>query len=283
MARFLQGNFVPTLATWPLISRGTDLATLAKQTHDPADLYVIELSSSKRLTIDGVFVQLNYVTNAFAHFFADENRARAFWIRAEDGNQAAIDRFLAKQPVSDADRTLLRLLRLSLTTPEELRADIATLQALLGRILIVTHANARKPDGLPIATRSSFIDMVKDAARAVGVRVYDPTQRMLEMGQRTALADYSAGLAHYSDVFADALADDWRDLAIVPAIDDLLRQSGDDSVPKVLMPHVQALIGDVPFADLKARLAALSRDGLEVNLPYAKVNFAVWVCGKSRF
>ena len=260
MVRFLQGDFDPDPAVWPLISRGTSLIAIAAQTHDPSDLYLIELSSAKRLTIDGVFVQLNYVTNAFANFFADDDRARAFWIRAEDGDQAAIDRFLAKQPVSDTDRALLRLLRLSMTTPKQLRADITTLQALLPRLLIVTHTNARKSDGLPIATRAAFIDLVKDAARAVGVRVYDPTKRMLEMGQDRALADHSAGLAHYSDLFADTLGDDWLDIAIAPAVDDLAR-SGD---ALVLAPHIAALTGHVPFATLQERLNALAKAGAPV-------------------
>jgi len=224
---------------------------------------VIELSSAKRLTVDGVFVQLNYVTNAFAHFFADENRARAFWVRAEDGNQPAIDRFLDRQPVSDDDRAILRLLRLSTTTPQNLQADIATLQRLLPRILIVTHANARKPDGMPISTRAAFINMVKDAARAVGARVYDPTQRMLEMGQATALADHSAGLAHYSDAFADALCDDWLDVAIAPVIDDLV-QTDRSRVASVLAPHIAALTGRLPFDALQKRLAALSDNGVDV-------------------
>ena len=264
MARFLRGEFRPDAATWPFMSRGTQLAAISAQNHAPSDLYVIELSSAKRLTIDGVFVQLNYVTNAFADFFADDNRARAFWIRVEDGDQAAIDRFLAKQSVIDPDRAVLRKLRLSLTTPDELRADIATLQGLLPRILIVTHANALKADGLPIGTRAAFIHMVKDAARAVGVRVYDPTKRMFEMGQSVALADHSAGLAHYSDAFADALCDECAELAIAPAIDDLVRRKNSQAVAAILAPHISAMTGRVPFADLLHRLADLAKSGAPV-------------------
>lgn len=270
MARFLRGELKPDPATWPLISRSTNLEALSAQDHTPSDLYVIELSSAKRLTVDGVFVQLNYVTKAFADFFADDDRARAFWARAEDGNQARIDRFLKKQAVLDTDRALLRRLRLSLTTPDELRTDIATLKSLLPRLLIVTHANALKLDGMPIGTRAAFINMVKDAGRAVGVRVYDPTKRMLEMGQIVALADHSAGLAHYSDSFADAICDEWLELAIAPAIDDLVRDGGPGVVSDILAPHITALTGRIPFAALLGRLAELAKNGVPV-APVASV------------
>lgn len=261
MVRFLQGQFEPDSDAWPLISRSGSFAEMSAQDHRPSDLYLVELSSAKRLTLGGAFVQLNYVTNAFAHFFADQDRSRAFWAQAETGNQAAIDRFLAKQSLSDTETAILRQLRLSLTTQTQLRADIAMLQDMLPRLLIVTHINARKPDGMPIATRSAFIDMVKEAARAIGVRVYDPTQRMLEMGQPRAIADQSAGLAHYSDHFADAICDDWVDLAIGPAIDDLVAAGDPDAVTNLLAPHMTALTGRTPFWQLRDRLTRLGARG----------------------
>lgn len=253
LVRFLMGQFKPPADIWPLVARGVKQEDLAHQTHDPSDFYIIELSSAKRITVDGIFVQLNYLTNAYRDIFGDPETARKFWDAAARGDQCCIDDYLDQHALVAEDRKILRRVRIGLTTPKQLNADIRALRDLLPRVAIVTHVDARKPDGSSLSTRSDFIAMVKDAARAQSVSVYDPTRAMHEMGQHLAMSDQDTGLAHYTDAFANELADDWDKLFIQPAVDEMAQDA-------LFVPHVRARLAQGKFQEMRPRLSKLLRD-----------------------
>ena len=242
MARFMKGQLTPPLALWPLIARGVDRdATLATE-HRPADLYLVELSSAKEITIDGVCVQLNYLTAEFRAFFENNARARHFWEHAAEGDQDAIDRNLNGTQL-DADRIdLLRRIRLNIVTEETLRANVAQLQQLLPNILFITHVNALQTDGSPLATRAHFIEMVNRVVGECGGQVFDPTPLMQQVGQRAAIADHSEGLAHFTEDFSRRVVREWHSRAIAPALDRIVIDSDEDAAACVLVPHVAALL-----------------------------------------
>ncbi|SEW43510.1 hypothetical protein SAMN04488515_3089 [Cognatiyoonia koreensis] len=263
-ARFMLGLQTPPEELWPLIARNADFGVLAGQAHDLSDLYVVELSSAKRITVDGFFVQLNYLAHAYPDVFGDQSIARAFWDCAADGDQSLIDAFLEARDLSDEDFALLRRLRMEFTTPEHLRADIKALQDLLPRTLFVTHVDARQADGVPIASRSSYIADVKDAARKTGARVYDPTALMLSFGQKDAIADDSTGLAHFSDDFAKALVADWMTVAIAPAVRDVVRHAAPDRAADVFLPYAQNCLAHGDLLEVGDKLDDLIRSRPDV-------------------
>jgi len=242
LARFMLGQATPPKALWPLIARGVDYdATLATD-HRPADLYVVELSSAKEITIDGVCVQLNYLTAQFRSFFENNARARHFWEHAAAADQAAIDRNLNGTDLDAAQIALLRRIRLTFVTEETLTADIKQLMTLLPNVLFVTHVNAKQQDGTPLVSRARFIDMVKRAAEQCGAHVYDPTPLMQDVGQRTAIADHSEGLAHYTEDFARTIVSDWHRCAISPTIDKMAVDGDEATALRLLVPYTDALI-----------------------------------------
>lgn len=259
LVQFMLGQFTPPKDTWPLIARSVEYDTVKDQRHELSDLYIIEISSSKRITIDGVFIQLNYLTNAFRSFFEDQKTARGFWDTAGKGDQAAIDRYLGYHCTDEKTQQVLRRVRMHLTTPTQLAEDMRTLTAMLPRVLFLTHVNARKPSGAPLASRDAFITRVKDTAHAQGATVYDPTLRMIEVGQKEAIADYSEGLAHYTDPFAQELVTDWAALSIIPALDDIVLIGDDTTVQNMFLPHALAQIEHVAFSGLEPRLKKLIR------------------------
>lgn len=257
LAKFMLGKFVPPPDIWPLVARGVQSDAINVQTHRPSDLYIVELSSSKRITIDGVFLQLNYVTSAFRAFFSDHQVARGFWAVAGSGEQDKIDAFLTKNCPETHSRDILRRVRIEHTTTSQLAADMRTLGQLLPRILFVTHVNARKPDGSALSSRSAFITQVKDAAHSCGATVFDPTQRMIEVGQQEAIADYSEGLAHYTDAFAQDIVTDWAALSIGPAIEDAVMKGDVHVTQDILVPYATARIKDGAFRDIDELLKRL--------------------------
>lgn len=220
MARFLQGDLNIPADIWPLVSRSKDRDVMGGQAHRASDLYVVELASAKELSIDGVSVQLNYVRAAYPEFFADTDRAQRFWAEAETGDAGALAAFLDHEwsatPEARAQAQMLGRVRMDFVTEQSLKRDIETLSDLLGNVLFVSHVNAQRPCGSPIASRAGFIDMVANTVTAAGHDFCNPTELMGEFGQAAALEDDSTSLAHFTDGFSAALMNDWATRAIAP-------------------------------------------------------------------
>ncbi len=240
---------------WPLVARDVDRDATLATPHEPADLYIVEISSAKRITLDGLCLQHNYFSHAFKDMLASPCGGRGFWDRAASGDQAAIDSGLAGWDRPD-EVALLRQVRLARTTLKDLRANITTLMNRLPQVLFVTHVNAVKPDRQPIASRAAFIEEVKHAVRSTGGEVFDPTPLMQDMGQINAIEDYSDGLAHFTDDFGLRVAEAWMDRIIAPAIDRATLAHG--TANTVLAPHVTALLEAGQLRGLSDRLFTLA-------------------------
>ncbi|WP_323770686.1 hypothetical protein [Antarctobacter sp.] len=260
LARFLRGEVTIAEDVWPLVSRSHQLATLSSETHTPSDLYVIELASAKELTIDGVSVQLNYLKSTFPDFFADPLRMQAFWDTAQCGDFAKTATFVNKTwsatDAQRADSAVLSRIKLTYVTRERLAQDIQTLSRLLPDVVFVSHVNACKPDGQPIKSRATFINLVGEEVRNAGLDLYDPTQLMAEFGQPAAIEDDSTSLAHFTTSFSTAVMDDWIKRFIAPRTDASV--SGGTARPDTFRAQIEAACAAGQYADATARLLALS-------------------------
>lgn len=261
MMHYLQGkaDLDPVLA--PLIARRGKGEEKDSVRHQTSDLYVIELSSAKELRIGQTSIQLNYVIAHFAGFFADRHRAARFWEHAEADDQTALDTLLATEwsadPTQQAEAAILRQIRRRNTTFADLRRDIRSLIDGLPATLFVSHVNALASDGLPIPSRSRFIETVEAAVRAEGGVLYNPTPAMTRMGQINAIEDESDSLAHFTEDFSRAVFQDWFDLTIGPQIDRQSRDGAPDEIRRVLAPHVAARLAAGETTALASRLDRL--------------------------
>ena len=84
-ARFMFGQGDIPADVQRVIFRPSNGEQARSGTHTPADLYMVELSSRKLLTIDGFPIQSNYLVRYFSEFFADRARTRLFWSMAHEG------------------------------------------------------------------------------------------------------------------------------------------------------------------------------------------------------
>ncbi len=244
--RFMQDEIALPQDIWRLVARGADYNEMVSQTHEGSHLYIVELSSAKRLMHKDTCVQLNYLGNEFREFFSDRAQLSKFWSACKSDNQDQIDTFLkdhwSATPDQIAESDILRHLRMTLTTEDQLRADIREIMARLPNVMFVTHVNAVKKDGLPIDSRAAFIDTVTRSVRAEGGLVYNPTARMEEFGQNAAIEDHSDSLSHFTEDFFRFLFPDWLELALAPAIDKTVSEGGEAAVEAILEPHVTAMI-----------------------------------------
>ena len=209
--RILQGDADLPGAVLPLVAPSLGGAGLGRRPHVPSDFYVVELCSAKELTIDGTSVQLNYMTRHFEHFFDDRDRARAFWRLARTGDTDALLAWLEDQDpywaLTPDDRRLLAGTRLSMTTEDGLRRDIAEIARRVPAVLFVTHFQARRHDGARLKARAEFIALARSVLKSMNMPFFDPSDYVEAYGQDAALDDAAQSLSHYAAGFEAFLSD----------------------------------------------------------------------------
>ena len=214
-ARFMFGQGEIPADVQRLIFRPSNGEQARAGTHKPADLYMVELSSRKLLTIDGFPIQSNYLVRYFSEFFADRARTRQFWSMANADALAERRAVLDQDPVFTSlnadDRDLLARVVKRDQTDEEIEQEMRELVELLGedKVVFVTHVNATTPDNVPIQQRAQLIAAVSAAAQRIRVPCYDPTPLMNKIGQADAMENGGLDLTHYTPVFAERLHADW--------------------------------------------------------------------------
>ena len=237
-ARFMFGQTDIPADVQRLVFRPSSGGQARRGTHKPADLYVVELSSRKLLTIDGLPIQSNYLVRYFSEFFADRARTRQFWSMANADRLAERRAILDQDPVFNSlnadDRDLLARIVKHDEADEEIEQEMRQLVELLGRdkTVFVTHVNATTPDNATIEQRAQLIAAVTAAAQRIGVPCYDPTPLMNKIGQADAMEDGGLDLTHYTAVFAERLYTDWYK--------NFMRPRMGESVPQPAAPKLAA-------------------------------------------
>jgi len=182
--------------------------------HVPADLYLVELSSTKLLTVDGFPIQINYMTRYFGDFFSDRQRARKFWSMSSENKLAERQAWLQEDPVfkrlAPGDRDLLAGIVRHMQSNEHLEREMHEIAELVGKdkLAFVTHVDATTPDNMVMEQRHRLIGSVRAIAENMGVPCYDPTPRMLDFGQSNAMEKGGLDLTHYTEQFIEQLSDD---------------------------------------------------------------------------
>lgn len=214
-ARFMYGECDIPADVQRLIFRPSNGEQARRGAHKPADLYMVELSSRKLLTIDGYPIQSNYLVRYFSEFFADRTRARMFWSLAIADRLPERRALLDQEPVfkslSTDDRELLARIVKRDVEDDEIESEMRQLVDLLGKekVVFVTHVNALTPDNVPIEQRQQLISAVSAGAERLGVPCYDPTPLMNKIGQADAMEHGGLDLTHYTELFAERLCADW--------------------------------------------------------------------------
>ncbi|WP_127612128.1 hypothetical protein [Croceicoccus ponticola] len=193
----------------PAVLSGANVGPTDGSAPQPADLYIVEISSAKKITALGDSLQINYLYRAFPSVFSQPGTITKFWSLAKHVERDAFLTFLGSLPafraLDDAARALLSDVRLVIQDGVAIAADMRDIVDRLGadRVLFVTHVNAITDENRVIAGRDRIIKAVKQAATELGVPCYDPTDAMLTVGQEVAMEKGGADLTHYTLAFSD--------------------------------------------------------------------------------
>jgi tetratricopeptide (TPR) repeat protein len=254
LARFLQGDFHPPVNVSSVLFPSRSAQDILSARHEPSDLYIVELSSSKLIEVEGAYIQNNYLKQHFREFFSDSNRARRFWRLAKEGQQGELLAFLAGDPTfaeySIEDQKLLSRVRFSQSTEASLREDMLEIVERLGRVVFVPHCDASGPDGQALKPRSTFIKLVNQVAREIGASIYNPSVLKEKLGQEKTFKDDGTNLTHYTSDFEEQIILEWDEMFIRPVKLDL-----------GLDPHVDDESEElIEFKSKISRAASLSQD-----------------------
>lgn len=259
MARFRKREYTPTPKVWPLISPTTSLGKISAEEPSYSDLYVVEISSAKEITLGEHRIQLNYLSRHFEALFSDKNLAGQFWRICQEGNTRGFDEFFHDNPILSrmpkADIDLLSQVRMRMITEDDLRKNIRELQSSLPEVIFVTHVDAKKADGSVITSRSNFIELVTECVKAEHGRLYNPTELMRSVGQIEAIEDYSASLAHYTPYFGELMVTEWFDTIISELIDNAALQ--DQDCLENLIVNLTARLNENSVREVESRLEKL--------------------------
>lgn len=252
----------------PLVYRPSTTDGLFEKEPAAADLYLIEISSGKNVTIDDVAIQLNYANRHFGEFFADRAVAKRFWSMATDDLAAERLAWLRQerrfQKLDQDDRDLLSRMRLSELSPDDVRRDMERIIDRLApeNAIFVTHVNALTPDDAPIQSRQRLINSVRRAAAELGAAVYDPTIAMKKFGQIQAMENDGLDLTHYTLPFSDQLVDEWFERFIEPRlVEKLGSEPRSANASSIDVSALRALLDDGRIVEVSCAVRAALRSG----------------------
>jgi len=248
--RLFSSDVLPDESLWPLLSMRNNPSEFQNQVHEKSDLYVVELASTKNITIDDCCVQLNYLSRYFKDFFSSTQRSADFTSLCRKNDPVAVENFLKENwystPEQQKETDTLKRIKIAFSTEQSLYDDICTLQEGLENVLFVTHVNATDGQNQILASRQKFIDQVTSAAKRAGVDLYNPTSLMKKIGQVNAIEDYSTSLAHFTEDFSRRIFADWYKLKIRDMIEEALLALPEENINRILVPHAGKIleIGD---------------------------------------
>lgn len=257
---FLHEEFKPLPELWPLIASDKSYEGKAAERHIASDIYVVEISSAKAMSIAGQYVQLNYLRRHFSDFFSDPVRTQTLTRLSRSGDSTALAEYLdatwANTPEKQEDSGILRHLRMETCDEAMLVEHLGLLRDVLPHVLFVSHVNARGRDGQRLPARDRLIQDLEAAVQKVGVKFDNPTALMEAYGQSEAIEDNSTSLAHFTGAFSSKLLGHWYDAWLLEMIEELVLENPQANIRRIIAPLARA-VATQDNRDRQAELADL--------------------------
>jgi hypothetical protein len=168
----------------PLICRSA--GAVKQRPRNLSDLYLVELSSAKVISVADTILQQNYLKSHLADFFDDHDRSRKFWLFARGARREAMHNWLAREPAflkqPEEYRKVLANVTMRTVTLDELIEDMREIVGRLLRVVFISHFNARlsvhracesgRRDGRLSGLRPNPLDVKGRPGQGDGARQY---------------------------------------------------------------------------------------------------------------
>ncbi len=213
--RHVLGEGSPPQHLAPLIS-GRTYYSKSGEVWKGADVTFLELPSRKTISLGDTHLQLNRLQQALAE--SPVLLSILMRLGRKDQILERLELLEAEQTFHEQNldhRELLTRTIIELQSLDEMTQGLMALRhSLPGRLLVVTHCNAKGNRENPITDRCKTVSMVEEACRSLEVSCYNPTALMESFGQVNALEHGGSDVNHYTPEFEVALAADLHRLHI---------------------------------------------------------------------
>ncbi|WP_338241708.1 hypothetical protein [Aurantiacibacter hainanensis] len=214
--RFMHGKIdIPERVRSLVFRHGIETQLKSALASQP-DHYLVEVSSAKRITVDGTAVQINYLYRRFEDLFSEVERRNRFSELAERSSPKALHEWLEAQPqftrLPEAEQELVKDVRIVMDTKDDIKSALSDIVDLVGRekLVVTTHVDALDENGKRLPKRHRNITDVETACEELDIVCYNPTGLMQRIEQEDALKSEGRDLTHFTDTFSDALFRDWN-------------------------------------------------------------------------
>jgi hypothetical protein len=207
--------------------------------HMRPDLYFVEVSINDTLESEGFQLQPSLLQVFTKGIFEEPKTRSDYMLAVARDDRAEIERILSGLAGVPEDKLrLLRNLRQHRQTADEIQDGIARIRSALDAdMVLMTHVDAKAPDGATIPERERLIADVVSAANRLAIRCFNPTADLNEVGQAQAMANNGIDTTHWADGFESRIATRLLELAGI----------GPDSSPEAARwaAHASAAAGDL--------------------------------------
>ncbi len=125
---FMMGNWQPGPEHWRLIAPKAQLDVLRDLPFRPSDLYIVEISSLKKVTIPTGCLQINYLGRALPRAFENPQLTKRFWASVQTGDAAEIADVVSAMQAEDLvgaeDAKILNQVRMEIMEAQSVRNDV---------------------------------------------------------------------------------------------------------------------------------------------------------------
>lgn len=166
----------------------------------PADLFVVEISTTKEYRFGDWVLQTNYMERAFKNLTP---LLTIFKKHGDIGRRDIRERLLAGHPLfnqaSELQQRILLGGYIHKTTPKELHADLLEIKSRLkAPVLFACHIDVPDMRGRALTGRPQLCALMREMCAENDWPLLDPTPHVLAFGRAEALEDGGRDVNHYS-------------------------------------------------------------------------------------
>jgi len=168
--------------------RDGDKILVKRGDYRETSVFLIEISSSRHITIDGFSIQQNFLIE----YFVRPNRLEDWWERLCDLNRKEGCAQLSpnEEWISPSVRAIASSVKLKNESESDIRAQMAKICDYLGKpVVFVGHFDFPLSDGSSIKGRARHNKIIRSAAADIGAGYFEPADLISMYGADKAVRD----------------------------------------------------------------------------------------------
>ncbi|NBA25890.1 hypothetical protein GVN72_20205 [Aeromonas caviae] len=155
-----------------------------------SSMFIVEFSSVRRLCIDSIELQLNFVTENLVKPYALEDWLSKISKLTRHSPQGKKTKVRCEKDISEMISNIVNNISMSLESDQVICDMMDKIVSYVRRpVIFVGHFNITKDDGTLVADRSRLNKCMQSHAYSRGYHFFDPTELISMYGQNVSLRD----------------------------------------------------------------------------------------------